>query len=85
MAKDGSKVFIVYFSPAGSTRHVARLMEKRFRELGVEPLLFDLAEGSGLSQVISEQGRQLPHCGFSSLCFSCGTAHHAVSGRIGPN
>jgi ferredoxin/flavodoxin len=55
MAKDDNKVFIVYFSPAGSTRHVARLMEKRFRELGTEPFLFDLAENSGLSQVISEQ------------------------------
>jgi ferredoxin/flavodoxin len=58
MAKNGSKVFIVYFSPAGSTRHVARLMEKRFRELGIEPLLFDLAESSGLSQAISEQIRE---------------------------
>ncbi|MCG6981101.1 MAG: 4Fe-4S ferredoxin, partial [Deltaproteobacteria bacterium] len=60
MAKDGdgNKVFIVYFSPAGSTRHVARLMEKRFRELGIEPLLFDLAESSGLSQAISEQIRE---------------------------
>jgi ferredoxin/flavodoxin len=55
MARDGYKVFIVYFSPAGSTRHVARVMEKRFKELGIEPSLFDLAENSELSQVIPEQ------------------------------
>jgi len=57
MARDGYKVFIVYFSPAGSTRHIARVMEKRFRELGIEPSLFDLAENSELSQAISEQIR----------------------------
>ena len=57
MARDGSKGFIVYFSPAGSTRHVARVMEKRFKELGIEPSLFDLANNSELSHVISEQIR----------------------------
>ncbi|MEJ2366151.1 MAG: EFR1 family ferrodoxin, partial [Deltaproteobacteria bacterium] len=57
MARDGNKVFIVYFSPAGSTRHVARIMEKRFKEWGIEPSLFDLANNNGLSQVISEQIR----------------------------
>ena len=57
MAKDGNKVFIVYFSPAGSTRHVARIMERRFKEWGIEPSLYDLAKNSGLSQVISEQIR----------------------------
>lgn len=57
MAKDGNKVFIVYFSSSGSTRHVARVMEKRFKELHIEPSLFDLAENSELPQVISEQIR----------------------------
>jgi ferredoxin/flavodoxin len=57
MAKDGNTVFIVYFSPAGSTRHMARVMEKRFKELGIEPSLFDLAKNSELAQVISEQIR----------------------------
>jgi len=57
MAKDGNRVFIVYFSPAGSTRHVARVIEKRFKELGREPSLFDLAENSELSQIISKQIR----------------------------
>jgi ferredoxin/flavodoxin len=57
MANDGNRVFVVYFSPSGSTRHVARVMEKRFKELGIDPSLFDLAENSELSQVISEQIR----------------------------
>jgi len=57
MAKDGNKVFIVYFSPAGSTRRVARVMEKRFKELGTEPSFFDLAKNSELPQLISEQIR----------------------------
>ena len=30
MTANGKKVFIVYFSAAGSTRHVAEVMEKRF-------------------------------------------------------
>ncbi len=38
------KVFIVYFSPAGSTRHVADVIEKRFMVLGVEVFSFDLAQ-----------------------------------------
>jgi ferredoxin len=57
MARDGNRVFIVYFSPSGSTRHVARVMEKRFQELGIKPSMFDLAENNKLSQVISEQIR----------------------------
>jgi flavodoxin len=40
------KVFIVYFSPAGSTRHVAEVIEKRFMVLGTEVASFDLAECS---------------------------------------
>jgi menaquinone-dependent protoporphyrinogen IX oxidase len=36
-------VFIVYFSPAGSTRHVAEVIEKRFMALGAKVSLFDLA------------------------------------------
>jgi len=55
MAKDANRVCIVYFSPAGSTRHVAQVMEKRFKELGVEPSLFDLTKNSELSKVISEE------------------------------
>ena len=43
MEKDGNKVFIVYFSPSGSTRHVVGLMEKRFKQLGIKPSMFDLA------------------------------------------
>jgi ferredoxin/flavodoxin len=40
------KVFIVYFSPAGSTRHVAEVIEKRFMALGAEVSSFDLANSN---------------------------------------
>jgi len=50
------KVFIVYFSPAGSTRHVAEVIEKQFLALGVEVSSFDLAEcSSDVAMTISQQ------------------------------
>ena len=50
------KVFIVYFSPAGSTRHVAEVIEKRFLTLGAEVSSFNLAECSGdVAMTISRQ------------------------------
>ena len=50
------KVFIVYFSPAGSTRHVAEVIEKRFLTLGAEVSLFNLAEcSSDVAMTISQQ------------------------------
>jgi ferredoxin/flavodoxin len=50
------KVFIVYFSPAGSTRHVAQIIEKQFLALGAEVSSFDLAECSNdVATVISQQ------------------------------
>jgi flavodoxin len=59
MTANGKKVFIVYFSAAGSTRHVAEIMEKRFKELAAEPSLYDLAENKDLCQTISRQSRRL--------------------------
>jgi ferredoxin/flavodoxin len=46
MLKKKNKVFIVYFSPAGSTRHVAKVIEKQFQALGADVSSFDLAEGN---------------------------------------
>ncbi|MGA7145022.1 MAG: EFR1 family ferrodoxin [Desulfobacterales bacterium] len=40
-------VFIAYFSPAGSTRHVAKVIEKQFQTLDAEVSVFDLAESHG--------------------------------------
>ena len=40
-------MFIVYLSPAGSTRRVAEVIEKKFLTLGAEVYVFDLAKGSG--------------------------------------
>jgi ferredoxin/flavodoxin len=59
MTANGKKVFIVYFSAAGSTRHVAEIMEKRFKELAAEPSLYDLTENKDLCQTISQQIRRL--------------------------
>jgi ferredoxin/flavodoxin len=50
------KVFIMYFSPAGSTRHVAKVIEKRFMELSAEVSSFDLADcSSDVVLTISQQ------------------------------
>jgi len=50
------KVFIVYFSPAGSTRHVAEVIEKQFQGLGAEVSSFDLAVCSNdVATEISQQ------------------------------
>jgi ferredoxin/flavodoxin len=49
-------IFIVYFSPSGSTRHVAEVIEKQFLTLGAEVSSFDLAECSNdEAAVISRQ------------------------------
>ena len=56
MVSKKKKVFIVYFSPAGSTRHVAEVIEKQFLTLGAEVFSIDLAECSNdLSTLISHQ------------------------------
>ena len=50
------RVFIVYFSPAGSTRHVTEVIEKQFLALGTEVSSFDLAEcSSDVAMTISQQ------------------------------
>jgi ferredoxin/flavodoxin len=51
------KVFIVYFSPAGSTRHVAAVIEKRFQALGAGVSAFDLGECN--SEVAIEISRKM--------------------------
>jgi ferredoxin/flavodoxin len=59
MTANSKRVFIVYFSAAGSTRHVAEVMEKRFKEIGAEPSLYDLAENRELCQTISQRIQRL--------------------------
>jgi ferredoxin/flavodoxin len=49
------KVFIVYFSPAGSTRHVAGVIEKQFRALGTDVWVLDLGECRDGATQISQQ------------------------------
>jgi ferredoxin/flavodoxin len=56
MSSKKKKVFIVYFSPAGSTRHVSEVIEKQFLALGAEVFSFDLAEcKSDVAMTISQQ------------------------------
>jgi len=56
MVLEKKKVFIVYFSPAGSTRRVAEVIEKKFLSLGAEVAAFDLAECSrDVATVISQE------------------------------
>jgi ferredoxin/flavodoxin len=71
-------VLIVYFSPAGSTRHVAEVIEKQFQALGTETSSFDLAEGnSGVAAAISQQMENSE--GKSCLCIGSPVyASHAV-------
>jgi len=49
------KVWIVYFSPAGSTRHVAGVIEKQFQALGSEVWVLDLGECRDGATEISRQ------------------------------
>jgi len=56
MVSKKKKVFIVYFSPAGSTWHVAKVIEKRFMTLGAEVFSSDLSQGSDdVAKTISHQ------------------------------
>lgn len=58
MVPEKKKVFIVYFSPAGSTRRVAEVIEKKFLGLGAEVSSFDLAEsrGDAAAEISGEMG-----------------------------
>ena len=50
------KIFVVYFSPAGSVRHVAKVIEKQFLELGAAVSSYSLAgHRSDFAITISQQ------------------------------
>jgi len=49
------KVLIAYFSPAGSTRHAAGVIEKQFQALGTDVWVLDLGQCSDGSAEISRQ------------------------------
>ncbi len=46
--------FIVYCSPGGTTRHVARIIEDSLETLGVPLSVCDLGEGEDVSQIIAD-------------------------------
>lgn len=55
MAKNDVNVFMVYFSPAGATRHVAEVIETQFQTLGTRTAKFNLVEQKDLASLISAQ------------------------------
>ena len=55
MIRNTITVFIAFFSPSGSTRHVAEVIEKQFQELGIEVALVDLSECTDCSRVVSQK------------------------------
>jgi ferredoxin/flavodoxin len=55
MIMEKKKVLIVYFSPAGSTRHVAGVIEKQFQALGTDAWVLDLGDCSDGATEISRQ------------------------------
>lgn len=70
------KSLIVYLSPAGTTRHVSRVIEKKLKELGCEVELYDLAKKEDFAQLDEKVKKGLKNC-----CLWVGTpvyAGHAV-------
>ena len=59
MIMEKKKVLIAYFSPAGSTRHVAGVIEKRFRALGTDVWVLDLGECRDGAKEISRHIEEL--------------------------
>ena len=70
------KSFIVYLSPAGTTRHVSQVIEKKLNELGCEVELYDLGKKQDFAKLNEKVKGGLKNC-----CLWVGTpvyAGHAV-------
>ena len=70
------KSLIVYLSPAGTTRHVSQVIEKKLKELGCEAKLYDLGNRENTEKLNGEIKN-----GLKDYCFWVGTpvyAGHAV-------
>ncbi|MFZ7112887.1 MAG: EFR1 family ferrodoxin [Desulfatiglandales bacterium] len=67
------KAFIAYCSPAGSTQHVARVMERKLRSLEVPVTVIDLARETDLPLIIS----QIREAG-GNLCLYVGSPVYAL-------
>jgi len=55
MIMEKKKILIVYFSPSGSTRHVAGVIEKRFKAMGTDVWGLDLGDCRDGATKISRQ------------------------------
>ena len=76
MSGENVKSLIVYLSPAGTTRHVAQIIEKKLNEMRCEVELFDLGKKEDLTK-LKEKGKE----GLKNCCLWVGTpvyAGHAV-------
>ena len=70
------KSLIVYLSPAGTTRHVSKVIEKKLKELGCEVELYDLGKKEDYTK-LNEKIKE----GFENCCLWVGSpvyAGHAV-------
>ena len=76
MNAENIKSLIVYLSPAGTTRHVSQVIEKKLKELGCEAELYDLGNREDTTKLNGEIKDGLKDC-----CLWVGTpvyAGHAV-------
>ena len=54
MVFSGKRLLIAYFSPAGSTAHVARVIQNEIEARGNKVSLFNLTNRDGISGIMSE-------------------------------
>ena len=69
------KSLIVYFSPAGTTRHVSQIIAKKLQSLGYEAELYDLGKREGTTK-LNEQIKG----GLTNCCLWVGTPVYAGHG-----
>lgn len=77
MTTKDSRIFVVYFSPAGTTRHVAEVIGAQFQLLGAKTKKFNLVEQKKLADLISKEIQQSK----DHVCLFVGSpvyASHAV-------
>ena len=62
MSGSNVKSLIIYLSPAGTTRHVSQVIEKKLSELGCEVELYDLGKKEGLTNLNEKVKEGLKNC-----------------------
>lgn len=62
MGKSNQKAFVVYSSPAGTTRHVSQVIINTLTDLGYEPKAFNLGDRTNRSKLNSEVKDLMSRC-----------------------